>query len=170
MWCLSHSAPTHSPQTLHVFFLSLRFFLSFVCLPAFLSLSLCLHPDHSSTSLSLSLPVTHSPPQHYALLGQSRLLAHASWRACLRVIAVIADAHHHTCLICRRWTESTLTSEGQGQRQRREQVDSHSMTMPLCRQRDIHNWWSSFAALSHWRAPIVQHVGTWTSGAVNLCS
>lgn len=164
MWRLSHSAPTHSPQTLHVFFLSSPFFLSFVCLPAFLSLSLCLHPDHSSTSFSLSACHTLSPttlcsswPKPF--VGSCEL-------ACL-------SACH-----CRvRWRSPSHMSylqkmnlehpdvRGPGtQRQRREQVDNHGMTMLCCRQRDIHNWWSSFAALSHWWAPIVQHVGTWTSG------
>lgn len=162
----THSFPRNSPCIFLVFA-----FLSLLCMFACLSVTQSLsEPDHSSTSLSLSACHTLSPTTLCSswpkpLVGSCEL-------ACL-------SACH-----CRdRWRSLSHMSylqkmnrehpdvRGPGtQRQRREQVDDHGMTMLCCRQRDIHNWWSSFAALSHRRAPIVQHVGTWTSGAVNLCS
>lgn len=99
---LSHTVPTHSPPTLTHFSCLC---LSSSLLSAFhmLSLSLCLNPYHSNTSLSLSLslPITHSPPHGYARLGQACVLAYMSWHARLRVIGVFADVHHHTSLVSR---------------------------------------------------------------------
>lgn len=96
-----------------------------------LSLSLCLNPYHSSTSLS----VTQSPPPHgYVLFGQACVLAYMSWRL---LMFTITNWDQHTDVR----GPGTETKKGNG-----------FSVMQCWNQRDIHNWWTTFAALLYWPA------------------
>lgn len=133
-WCalITLSAHSFSPNSVYFSCLCLSSSLLYVCLPF-----ICCHSVFVWTPIIpalLSLSHSPPPPHGYVLFGQACVLAYMSWRL---LMFTITNWDQHTDVR----GPGTETKKGNG-----------FSVMQCWNQRDIHNWWTTFAALLYWPA------------------